>query len=337
MIAPSADATTGPAPVRWGVNLPLPAHSLPDHRAVVERLADAGFDDVWTGEGLGDDGITPLAATAAWAPELRLCTGVLPVYTRGPAVIAQTAYTLAQLARGGVLLGIGSSIPAFVHGANGVAFEEPYKRVRDTLRHVRGALRGELVEGPAPTIPFERFQLPRAAPTAKVILGALRPGMLKLAFTEADGAITNILCAEDLPPVIDSIDAPLAGRELVVKVFCCPSEDADHVDRAGREFVTYMLNMPTYRGFHQWLGRGEELAEMNARWDDGDLAGARRALPVQVRDGLFVHGSPHAIREQVRRFLHPAVTAVNLFVFSGPELERRPDTLVDVLAALRPR
>ncbi len=262
---------------------------------------------------------------------------MLPVYTRGPAVLAQTAYTLAQLARGGVLLGIGSSIPAFVKGANGVEFEEPYKRVRDTLRHVRGALRGELVEGPAPTIPFERFALPRAAPGAKVILGALRPGMLKLAFTEGDGAITNILLAEDLAPVIDSIDAPLDGRELVAKVFCCPTEDREHVDRVGREFVTYMLNMPTYRGFHQWLGRGEALAAMNDRWDAGDVAGARRALPSEVLDGLFVHGSPAAIREQVERFLHPSVTAVNLFVFPSPELERRPQGLIDVLAQLRPR
>lgn len=325
------------ADVRWGVNLPLPAHSLPAHRSVVERLADAGFSDVWTGEGLDVDGITPLAATAAWAPELRLCTGVLPVYTRGPAVIAQTAYTLAQLGRGGVLLGIGSSIPAFVKGANGIAFEEPYKRVRDTLRHVRGALQGKQVEGPAPTIPFERFALPHAEPSAKVILGALRPGMLKLAFTEGDGAITNILLAEDLAPVIDSIDAPLDGRELVVKVFCCPTEDADHVARVGRQFVTYMLNMPTYRGFHDWLGRGEILAPMHERWDAGDVAGARRALPAPVLDGLFVHGSPAAIREQVERFLHPAMTAVNLFVFPSPELERHPEALPQVLAELRPR
>ena len=73
---------------RHGITIPLPG-ALPDQREWFELLEELGYTDVWSAEANGNDGLTPLALAAAWSPSLRLGTAILPVYTRGPALLAQ--------------------------------------------------------------------------------------------------------------------------------------------------------------------------------------------------------------------------------------------------------
>ncbi len=66
--------------------------------------------------------------------------------------------------------------------------------------------------------------------------------------------------------------------------------------------------MPVYRAFHEWLGRGEQLAPMWRAWEAGDRKAALAAIPDEVVDALVVHGPPAACREQVRRYVEAGVT-----------------------------
>ncbi|MGW2543822.1 LLM class F420-dependent oxidoreductase [Kitasatospora sp. NPDC001574] len=337
MTAPMTSPPRPHDPPRWGITLPLPGLSLDRHRFLVERLPDLGYTDVWTGEGGGSDAFTPLAAAAAWSPGLRVGTGIVPVHTRGPAVLAQTAATLAQLAPGRVLLGIGASVPAHVTDINGIPFDEPFKRTRDVLRFVTRALQGEHVSGDFDTFSIAGYRLPEPpAEPVKVILGALRPGMLRLGFTEGDGAITNLLFPEDVPKVLDAVGPQPPGKELVVKVFVCPTEDTEHARRATRPFLAWILNREPYRKFHEWLGNGELLAETHRRWAAGDVEGARRALPDEVVDGLFVSGSPEECRRRILRYHRPGVTTIQLYVSLPPEVLADRNRLLDTLARLGP-
>lgn len=304
-----------PSGLRWGVNLPLPALALRDQGRVLRALPDLGFTDVWTGEGGGIDAFTPLAAAAAWQPSLRVGTGVVPAQTRGIGVLAQTAVALSELAAGGVLLGIGSSVPAHVTALNGLPHAKPLETVRTTLRALRGELAGR---GP------------------KVIVGALRPRMLRLAYEEGDGAILNLLTEEDLPRVIEAAGGPREDRETVVKLFVCPTADPRLGRDAGRGFLDWILNQKPYRAFHQWLGRGERLRASAERYDAGDRYGAALALPDDVIDGLWLHGPVPELRERIARFAVPGVTGINLFVAGTPELTADPGLLPDLLAGLRP-
>ena len=124
------------------MTVPLPGIPLAEHREWLREIVDLGYSDCWTMETTGFDAFTPLATAAAWAPELRLGTSIASVFTRGPALLAQQAAALAEAAPGRFVLGIGSSSEAMVHGWNGISFEAPYARVRDTLRFLRAALRG---------------------------------------------------------------------------------------------------------------------------------------------------------------------------------------------------
>src|SRR3954452_20491125 len=103
---------------RWGLTLPLPGITLAAHEEHVVLAEASGYTDLWSGETNGPDGFTPLALSAAWTERLRLGTGVVGVFQRGPALLVQQAAALADASRGRFVLGIGSSSDRIVEGWN---------------------------------------------------------------------------------------------------------------------------------------------------------------------------------------------------------------------------
>src|SRR4029453_2673852 len=130
---------------RYGVTIPLDRVPLAQQRDGLRELVDLGYTDLWTAESDGADGFTPLVLASQWAPEARLGCAIFPVYTRGPALLAMSAAALAQAAPGRVAIGLGSSSNVIVENWNGIPFEKPYARVRDTARFLRRALAGEKI------------------------------------------------------------------------------------------------------------------------------------------------------------------------------------------------
>src|SRR3954466_6731094 len=98
--------------LRWGLTIPFAGVPLADHEPLIRKAEAAGYDDLWSAETNGADGFTPLALGAGGPERVRLLTGVVNPYTRGPALLAQSAAALADASRGRFVLGIGSSSPA---------------------------------------------------------------------------------------------------------------------------------------------------------------------------------------------------------------------------------
>ena len=95
----------GPPATRWALTVPFNAVPLREHRALLEGAEAVGFTDLWSGETSGPDGFTPLALAAAWTERMRLGTGVVNAFTRGPAVLAQHAAALQDASGGRFCLG----------------------------------------------------------------------------------------------------------------------------------------------------------------------------------------------------------------------------------------
>ena len=311
-------------PRRPGMTVPLagPLHAQRDR---IVELADMGFTDVWSAESDAGDGLTPLALTSVWEPRLRLGTAILPAYTRTPACMAQSAASMADAAPGRFVLGIGSSSNVIVERWNGVPFEEPYKKVRDVVRFLRDAFSGEKVTKQYDTFEIQGFRLGlRPEQTPPVVVAALREGMLKMAGREADGAITNWLGADDVPMVAAALRDGAGGddRELVARIFVCPSENADVVRAGARRAIAAYMNVPVYAAFQEWLGRGDELAGMWAAWKAGDRKQALAEIPDSVVDALVVHGSPAECRATIDRYFDNGITTTSLAVLPfDPELD----------------
>ena len=87
--------------MRTGLTIPFRGVPLADLPPLVRRAEDAGYESVWSEESTNYDGFTPLAVAAQHSEQLRLVTGIVNAYTRGPALLAQTAAALADLSRNG--------------------------------------------------------------------------------------------------------------------------------------------------------------------------------------------------------------------------------------------
>jgi alkanesulfonate monooxygenase SsuD/methylene tetrahydromethanopterin reductase-like flavin-dependent oxidoreductase (luciferase family) len=177
------------------------------------------------------------------------------------------------------------------------------------VRAVKALLAGEKVneEYEAFTIRGMRLAEPPPGPVP-VMVAALRPGMLRLAGREADGAIINWLAAEDVRTVAPYVRDRGPAKEIVARIFVCPTSDADRARAVGRRMITAYLNVPVYAAFHDWLGRGEVLTKMWDAWKAGDRQGALEAVPDSLVDELLVHGSPGACRERIEAYREAGVT-----------------------------
>jgi len=299
---------------RWGLTVPLNGIPLAAHEPVFREAEALGYTDFWSAESDVDPWIV-LALGAAWTTRATLGTAIVGAFTRGPAIIAVGAAAMGEAAPGRFVLGIGSGSNVTVERWNGGRFERPLTRVTEVVKAVRQALDGESMAVQGETLRVSGFKLGRPAPSRVAIyVAALQERMVRQAVRIADGVITNWLSAEDVRHVAAVVrdEAHKVGKDpatypIVCRITVCPTPDP----RAREQFrraVTAYLNVPVYRRFHQWLGRGEALAAMNAKWDAGDRRGALAAVPERSIDELAVLGPPERCREHIRQYVASGVT-----------------------------
>ena len=186
------------------------------------------------------------------------------------------------------------------------------QRTRDTVRFLRAALSGEKVDAEYETFTVKGFRLARPpAVVPPILVAALRPGMLRLAGREGDGAIINWLSSDDVKRVAAEVGP---DKEIVARIFVYPSEDQDAARAVGRRMVAAYLNVPVYAAFHEWLGRGPQLEQMWAAWKAGDRKAALAAIPDEVVDQLVIHGHPDRVRAEIDRYMANGVTTAALSV-----------------------
>ncbi len=293
------------------MTLPLAGVPLADHEELVKRAEAVGFTDFWSGETNGADGFTPLTLSAAWTERARLGTGIVGVFQRGPALLAQEAAALADASRGRFVLGIGSSSDRIVEGWNGIPFEKPLSRVRETVEFLQAALAGERTA--------TGFKLETApAQRVPIVLAALRGKMLELAMQRTNGAFTNFLPLGGLPKVTAQLaDAP-AGFELLCRFFCIPGEREQAEPLARFMFSSY-VTVPVYEAFYRWLGYGEQIEPMVTAWREGDRRAAAEAAPWELIEDTFVFGTPAQMKERLEAFVAGGITLPILMLVAPPD------------------
>ncbi|MDQ1439443.1 MAG: hypothetical protein QOK43_3072, partial [Acidimicrobiaceae bacterium] len=309
---------------RYGMTIPFDGVPLADHKAWFEELVDLGYTDLWSAEANGTDAFTPLALAAAWVPTVRLGCAIVPAFTRGPALLAQSVAAMAETAPGRFVFGIGTSSNVIVENWNAIPFDEPFKKTRDMVRFLQRALSGEKVDGEFDTFKVKGFRLGRKpAEVPPILVAALRPGMLRLAGREADGAIINWLSADDVKQVAPIVKSYGEDKEVVARIFVAVSEDAEAMRGAGRFAIAAYLNVPVYAAFHEWLGRGDMLAPMWKAWKEGDRKAALAAIPDSLIDELFVWGSPEQCREHIQRYVDAGVSTPALSIMRFGNIDTR--------------
>ncbi len=329
---------------RWSLSVPLDGFTLGEHGEIAREAERLGYTDAWSFEVDGLDCFAPLAVVGL-TTGLRLGTAIANVYTRGPATLAVSAAGMAEIAPGRFCLGIGAGSQPIVESWNGGHFERPATRVREMVHVLRRALAGERVVFRGETLTVDGFRLTRPpAEAVPIHVAALRPGMLNVAGEVADGAILNWLSAADVPRSVEVVReaAAKAGRdpggiEVTARLLISVDPPSPASDEAARRQVAAYLNVPVYRAFHEWLGRGEALDPMWQAWTRGDRRAAVAAVPSEVIRDLIIRGSMSDIREHVRRYFEAGIDTafLSLSTLESDPAQRRV-LLADALRALAP-
>jgi probable F420-dependent oxidoreductase len=291
--------------------------------ARVRRAEELGYEAAYVTHIAGRESLTVVTAYAAATSRIRVGTGVVPIYTRTPATMAQTAATIDDISGGRLNLGLGSSHRPIVEGWHGQTIDRPVAEMREYVGIVRAILRGEAPPTASPDTPAVKwrtgFQLsgldPR--PELPIYVAALSPGMLRLAGEIADGVILW-LCT---PPYIRDVVIPAVreGRERAGKTLegfdvvpAVPSgvvaDPADAHASLRRELIPY-FGLPFYRAMIERSGFGEEIAAYDAAAGAGDMAGMQTAISQRFLDTLAAVGDADAVRAGVERYRTAGATS----------------------------
>jgi F420-dependent oxidoreductase-like protein len=187
-----------------------------DYVQDVRALRDQGFSTVWTPQPHGEhDALTTMAVALRGVDGITLGTGVQPIQSRHPMVLAQTALTLSQLSGGRFQLGIGLTHARVTEGRWGIPWDRPVRRLTEYLDGLLPLLAGEQADATGEIYTTRgALEVPAAAPPP-VYVAALGPKLLRIAGRRTAGTSTFMTgprtLAEHVVPAIDSA-AEEAGR-----------------------------------------------------------------------------------------------------------------------------
>jgi probable F420-dependent oxidoreductase len=281
------------------------------------RLAESlGYESVYVTHIAGRESLTVLTAYAMSTSRIRLGTGVVPIYTRTPATMAQTAATIDDLSGGRLTLGLGVSHRPVVESWHGQSIDRPVAEMREYVAIVRAILRGE---DPPPAEKWRSsFHLmgldPR--PALPIYVAALSPAMLRLAGEIADGVLLW-LCnpsyiAEVVLPEVrrgrERAGKPLEGFDVVPAVPAALTEDREGAYAAMRQDLLPYFGLPFYRAMIERTGFGAEIEAFDRA--AGDVEAMKAAISERFLDELTAVGDEAGVRAGLERYRQAGATSL---------------------------
>ena len=151
---------------------------------------DAGVDSLWVAEAWGRDAFSLLTQVAERTSRIQLGTGIVNIYSRTPAALAQHFATLDELSGGRVIIGLGNSGPNVIEHFHGIPFQPALRRMRETVELLRLFFKHEPVKYAGEIFKLERGFTLRFDPVRKevpIYLATLNPKSVKMTAELADG------------------------------------------------------------------------------------------------------------------------------------------------------
>lgn len=328
------------------IDVSLPVASQPSVDTLSEQATRAeslGYDRVWVPETWGRDVVTVLATLAARTDDIGIGTSVMPVYSRSPALIGQTAATLQEVSDGRFRLGLGPSGPVVIENWHGVSFDRPLRRTRETIEIIKRVLSGQAVAYDGDIFELSGFQLRCDPPEPRppVDASGMGPKAVELAGRFADGWHALMLTPQGLKNRLDDLrrGAELANRDpdelrTTLSLTCCVTGDSHRARTLIRQHLAFYIGgMGTfYRDAVARQGYEAAAREIHEQWNAGDRERAMDAIPDELMDQLAVAGTPEEARHRLEQFT--AIDGVDALAVSFPRAAEPADidATLDALA-----
>jgi F420-dependent oxidoreductase-like protein len=304
----------------------------------VRKADELGLDSVYVTQIAGRDALILLAAYASVSTRVRLGTGVVPIFARTPAAMAQAAATIDELSGGRMALGLGVSHQVTVENWFDSRITKPVTQMREYAEIVRAILRGE----PPPKGEFfnTAFQFMGYAsrPDLPIYIAGLSPNMLRLAGEIGDGVMLW-LCNPDyirdvvVPAVSEGRERAgkgMEGFEIVAAVPVGLTDAPDEARATQRAALVPYASLPFYRTMLERSGFGEELAAFDDGVQAGDTERAQAGLSDRLLDALGGIGSADDVRAAVERYRAAGTTAPCIGAVPGTDFDAALEAVAEL-------
>ncbi len=267
------------------------------------KLAEAaGFESVWVPEAWSSDAFTLLGAIAVSTQRLRLATGIVNIFSRTPALLAQTFATLDELSGGRAIVGLGTSGLQVIERWHGLKFERPLKRMREVVEVMRLALSGERVDYSGEFFKLSGFTMliKPVQQRVPIYLATFKSQSLRLTGEIADGWLPTHVSLAQVKPMMAELEegAKRTGRavdavDAALQTLTCTMPDGNEARMLCAQHLAYYVGgMGVY--YHELMhsyGFGEEADRIQERWRAKDRDGAARQVSRAMLDALVIAGT----------------------------------------------
>lgn len=309
----------------------------------------AGVDVAVIAEAYSFDAISHLGNLAARTTRIELATGVVPIYTRTPALLAMTAAGLDHVSGGRFHLGLGTSGPQVIEGFHGVPFDAPLARTREVVEICRRVWRREKLD-----FKGVHYQLPLPAGPGTglgkplhlinhplreripITIAALGPRNVALTAEIAEGWQPVFYVPEQAYAVWgDALrrgtahrDPALGPLDVIVSTTLAIGEDVeDRLSWAKPQLALYIGGMGARgRNFYHALatryGYGEVADRIQRLYLAGDKHRAIAAVPDDLVRSMSLIGPRGFVAERLAAFAESGVTTVLVSPLGRDRAER---------------
>jgi 5,10-methylenetetrahydromethanopterin reductase len=326
-------------------------HDIRYELAIAKYAEEKGFSEIWQADTrLARDCVVMMSALLTETSRLRIGSGVLPIYTRNPAVIAATWSTMWEL--GGltpegesrVMLGLGAWWEPIASRV-GADRRKPLTAMRENIEAIRQLFTMEEVTYEGEFVHLDRVRLdvaygdtgPRDIP---IYIGATGPKMLELSGEICDGPVLNYVVSTDY--IADAVErvgvgGAKAGKSLDEidrpELLACSlsDDDPEAAMMTAKALVAYYLGtephiMKASGADPELVERVQEIVGWPATEDD--YRKAAHLIPGELARKLLAIGTTAQCRDKVAEYIHAGVTCPILYPLM-PDIEPVVDAFAD--------
>jgi len=316
----------------------------------VVQLEEVGLDVVWVAEAYGYDAATRLGYLAARTRRVELASGILPIYSRTPVLLAQTAAGLDEISNGRAILGLGASGPQVIEGWHGVPYDRPVQRTREIIEICRMVWRRQEVryDGRAIKLPLPADQGTGLGKALKILTHPVRDRIpIWLAsMGERSVELTAELAEGWLPIFFVPEKADNVWGKALQRGFAKRSPEVGPLDIAAGgalaigegleglrelarpQLALYIGGMGAreknfYNDLARLYGYEQEAAEIQDLYLTGHKKAAEAAVPTSLLEDLALIGPEGYVKDRIAAFKAAGVTLLDVIPIG-------PDPLGDV-------
>jgi F420-dependent oxidoreductase-like protein len=331
------------------------AGGFKESAATVAAYEKAGLDIAWVAEAYGFDGPTFMGYLAATTDTITIASGILPIYTRTPTLLAMTAAGMDALTDGRFILGLGASGPQVIEGFHGVKYDAPLGRTREIVEICRKVWTRERVvhDGRYYHLPLAAGEGTGLGKPLKIIakpvrdripiwVASLGPKNVEMTAEIADGWLPIFYLPERARDVWgDDLDAGFARRsadlgplEIAAGGLVAIGDDkADVAERMRPMAALYIGGMGAkgknfYNDLMVRYGYEAEAAKIQDLYLDGHKDEAAALVPSEFLRLINLCGPEGFVKERLAAFAEAGVTVLNIVPVGGDPL-RTIETLKD--------